>query len=49
VLAGYIGKNSAVPDAVTEFAKNYAEQNERDYKRFLDAIDSGKIEAKSGL
>lgn len=49
VLAGYIGKNSAVPDAVTEFARNYAEQNERDYKRFLEAIDSGRIEAKSGL
>jgi len=49
VLAGYLGKGPAVPVAVAEFAERYALQNERDYQRFLDAIESGAVPAKMGL
>lgn len=49
VLAGYIGRGQAVPAAVAEFAERYALQNEKDYQRFLDAIDKGVISATKGL
>ena len=34
--------------AVTKFAFTYADQNDRDYATFSEAIKSGKIEAKKG-
>jgi hypothetical protein len=35
--------------AILDFSRAYADQNERDYKSLLDAIDNGRIEAKTGL
>ncbi len=34
---------------MTDFAGRYADQNERDYKAFLAAIKSGRLEAVEGL
>jgi hypothetical protein len=32
-------------EAIVEFANQYANQNESDYKQFVDAIGSGRLEA----
>jgi uncharacterized protein (DUF2252 family) len=45
LIAGYIGSSRAFPDAVGEFAVAYADQNQRDYRAFLEQIRSGRIEA----
>ena len=34
--------------ALAEFAFTYADQNERDYEAFVDAIKSGRIDAAEG-
>lgn len=44
-LSGYMGNSSALDAAITEFAMAYADQTERDYRLFLQAIDTGLIEA----
>ena len=37
-IAGYIGSSSQFADAVTKFAVQYADQNERDYRSSLKGI-----------
>ena len=44
-IAGYLGKGDKFDRAIAEFAVAYADQNERDYAAFTDAIDSGRIPA----
>jgi uncharacterized protein (DUF2252 family) len=44
-IAGYLGKGSVFDEAVGDFAVAYADQNERDFAAFNDAIESGRIEA----
>ena len=34
---------------MASFAEAYADQNERDYAAFRDAVDSGRIAAETGL
>ena len=46
-IAGYLGSGEAFDQALTEFSVAYADQNERDYAAFVDAIDTGRIEAES--
>ncbi len=48
-IAAYLGGGDVFDRAIVEFAESYAEQNERDYKAFTDAIASGRIEAQTGL
>jgi uncharacterized protein (DUF2252 family) len=48
-LAAYIGDDDALPTAMADFAELYADQNERDYAAFLEAIRAGRIQAESGL
>ncbi|HEY1930928.1 MAG TPA: DUF2252 domain-containing protein [Acetobacteraceae bacterium] len=43
-LAGYMGSGSAFDTAISEFAMIYAEQVDRDWRLFLDAIKAGMIE-----
>jgi hypothetical protein len=45
MVAGYLGSGSAFVYAVTEFAVDYADQTERDYRVLLRAIRAGKLEA----
>ncbi len=45
LIAGYLGKGSAFESAMAEFALAYAAQNEVDYARFIEAIDSGRLHA----
>ena len=48
-IAAYLGKGSAFGRAIVEFARAYAEQNERDYKALAKAVKSGRIKAETGL
>ena len=49
VLAGYLGVDDAVPQAMTAFAVTYADQSERDHAAMLAAIASGRIAAEAGV
>lgn len=44
-LAGYMGSGGGFDAAIAAFAMSYADQTERDYLLFLEAINSGLIEA----
>lgn len=46
IISGYIGRSDAFPDAISDFSMAYAEQNEKDYQKMLQAIRAGKIEVK---
>jgi uncharacterized protein DUF2252 len=41
-----VGSSGAFDDAICEFAVEYADQNERDYREFVKAARQGRIEAK---
>ncbi len=47
-IAGYMGSSSTFDDAITEFAVEYADQNERDYRAFIKAVREGRVEVISG-
>jgi len=42
-IAGYLGSGNVFDRAVGEFADSYADQNERDYVAFRDAIAAGRV------
>jgi hypothetical protein len=48
-IASYLGKGPAVDRAIVAFASSYAEQNERDYKALVKAVNSGRVAAERGL
>ncbi len=48
-IAAYLGNGTSFDEAIREFSEIYADQNERDHKVLVDAIDSGRINAISGL
>jgi uncharacterized protein (DUF2252 family) len=48
-IGAYLGGGDVFDRAILEFSKAYAEQNERDYQRLLDATKSGRIVAQTGL
>ena len=43
MIAGYMGASAAFDDAVGEFAMEYADQNERDYRALVKAVKDGRI------
>ena len=45
LMAGYMGPNATFDEAICEFAVEYADQNKRDYRDFINAIREGRIEA----
>ena len=45
MIAGYMGACAAFDDAIGEFAMEYADQKESDYRRLVTAIKEGRIEA----
>ena len=47
-IAEYLGEDDQFDRAITDFAKRYADQNERDYQAFADATRSGRLEALEG-
>ena len=48
-IAGYLGKGEKFDDAIIDFAKAYADQNEIDHQALVDAVDSGRIGAERGV
>ena len=45
IIAGYVGSARVMDDAVTEFAVDYADQNQRDYRLFVRAHRQGRLKA----
>jgi uncharacterized protein (DUF2252 family) len=48
-MAEYLGDSDEFDTSITDFSERYADQNERDYKEFVTAIKSGKLEAVEGV
>ncbi|MGA3154321.1 MAG: DUF2252 domain-containing protein [Streptosporangiaceae bacterium] len=44
-IDGYIGRGSRFADAIGRFARQYAEQNERDHAQLASAIAAGTVES----
>jgi uncharacterized protein (DUF2252 family) len=48
-IASYLGNGQTFDRALLDFSVAYADQNERDYQRLVDAVNSGRITAQTGL
>src|SRR5262245_46617267 len=48
-LAEYLGETDAFDKSITNFAARYADQNDRDYEEFVNAVKSGRLEAVEGV
>ena len=48
-LATYLGKKDRFDESITDFSLRYADQNERDYQAFVDAIRSGRLPVVEGV
>ncbi|HKG40319.1 MAG TPA: DUF2252 domain-containing protein [Conexibacter sp.] len=48
-ISAYLGSGDACDRAIADFSAAYAEQNERDHQALLDAIDSGRVNAETGV
>jgi hypothetical protein len=48
-IATYLGEGGAFDRSIADFSKRYADQNERDHQAFLDAVHSGRLEAREGV
>jgi uncharacterized protein (DUF2252 family) len=48
-ISSYLGNSDKLDRAIASFAENYADQNERDYQALVDAVDSGRITAETGI
>ncbi|WP_371298151.1 DUF2252 family protein [Paraeggerthella sp.] len=44
-IAGYLGTSGSFDRAVADFARAYADQNEADYRVFVDALAHGGLDA----
>jgi hypothetical protein len=48
-IASYLGKGPSFDRAIVEFSQAYSEQNDRDYQALGKAVESGRVEAQTGL
>jgi len=48
-IAAYLGKRDKFDEAIADFSRRYADQNERDYEAFVAAIKSGRLAALEGV
>jgi uncharacterized protein (DUF2252 family) len=48
-IAEYLGSSEKFDRSITEFSERYADQNERDYEAFVDAVRSGRLQATEGV
>lgn len=46
-IASYMGKKDVFDQAIARFARAYADQNERDYERFMQAVEAGELPCAS--
>jgi len=45
MISGYMGSSNAFDDAIGEFAVEYADQNQRDYRAFVKAVREERVKA----
>jgi uncharacterized protein (DUF2252 family) len=48
-IAAYLGTKDRFDRSITDFSERYADQNDRDYQAFCDAVRSGQLEAVEGV
>jgi uncharacterized protein (DUF2252 family) len=48
-IAAYLGSGDTFDRALTDFAADYADQNEHDYQAFADAVKAGRIPVRTDL
>jgi uncharacterized protein (DUF2252 family) len=48
-IAGYMGASSVFDEAICEFAVEYADQNQRDYRAFVKAVREGRLQAAADI
>lgn len=48
-IAAYLGTDDAFDRSITNFSQRYAEQNERDFAAFTEAIRTSRIDAVQGV
>jgi uncharacterized protein (DUF2252 family) len=48
-IAACLGESDEFDRSITDFAGRYADQNERDYQRFVNAVRSGRLAALEGV
>jgi uncharacterized protein (DUF2252 family) len=49
IISGYLGSGESFDHAIADFAVAYADQNQQDYQRLLDAVAAGRVQAVMGL
>ena len=48
-IASYLGNSDVFDRAIADFSSAYGDQNERDYQALVQAVDSGRVTAQTGL
>ena len=48
-IAAYLGTSDRFDKSITGFSERYADQNDRDYQEFTDAVQTGRITAVEGV
>jgi len=48
-IATYLGDTDAFDQSITDFSERYADQNEKDYTEFVNAVHSGRLKAVEGV
>jgi uncharacterized protein (DUF2252 family) len=48
-IAAYLGAGNTFDRAILDFSRSYADQNDRDYRALVDAVDAGRVVAQTGL
>jgi hypothetical protein len=48
-IATYLGSGNAFDRAMASFAEIYADQNDLDYRRLQEAVESGRVTAEMGV
>jgi uncharacterized protein (DUF2252 family) len=48
-IAAYLGKSTKFDVSITDFSERYADQNDKDYQAFAEAIRTGRLKAIEGV
>jgi Uncharacterized protein conserved in bacteria (DUF2252) len=48
-MTAYLGRSDAFDRSIVDFCERYADQNEKDYEAFVEAVKSGRLEAVEGV
>jgi len=48
-MAAYLGRDDAFDRSIVDFCERYADQNEKDYEEFTEAVKSGRLQAVEGV